>query len=543
VTHPRARPLIVVNSGAYAMQELAAEFGDLPPAFLPVGLGRLYELQAQRLAPLPGDLVLTLPDSFVLPEWDAERLCTLGFTVIQTPDALSLGSALLYALGRLGFRDRPLRILHGDTLVEGIALDRDDAAAVAEGGDGYRWAQVRLAPDGGIAEVLRPDQAGAALGPRLCGYFAFRGAAQFAEMLAVANGDFYGALNLHAAGPGLHAVTPGRWLDFGHVGTYFRSRRIVTTERAFNSLQIGEMHVRKRSGSAAPKLRAEARWLREAPPAIAPYCARVLGDGEGGGEDAGSYYYDSEYEYMPTLAELHVFGRVTPPSWSRILASCAGFVDASARAGGAPGETGVLTRLVVDKTAERLDALALAGGLDLDAPNTLNGAPAPSLRHCLREIEAALVGCGDAPAVMHGDFCFSNILYSFRTERIRLIDPRGLTDRGEFSLYGDLRYDLAKLMHSICGRYDIIMAGQYAGGRTGAHSFELLFPDDPWRTQVEAMAKPLAMGGVRLGSRVVWAAMTSLFLSMPPLHADRPDRQAAFIANALRLFLELEAAG
>jgi hypothetical protein len=50
------------------------------------------------------------------------------------------------------------------------------------------------------------------------------------------------------------------------------------------------------------------------------------------------------------------------------------------------------------------------------------------------------------------------------------------------------------------------------------------------------------MGGIRLGSRVVWAAMTSLFLSMPPLHADRPDRQGAFIANALRLHHELAAA-
>ena len=52
----------------------------------------------------------------------------------------------------------------------------------------------------------------------------------------------------------------------------------------------------------------------------------------------------------------------------------------------------------------------------------------------------------------------------------------------------------------------------------------------------------MEMGGVRLGSAVVWAAMTSLFLSMPPLHADRPDRQQAFVANALRLHGEREAA-
>jgi len=139
---------------------------------------------------------------------------------------------------------------------------------------------------------------------------------------------------------------------------------------------------------------------------------------------------------------------------------------------------------------------------------------------------------------MHGDFCFSNILFSFRTDRVRLIDPRGMDDRGGFSLHGDRRYDLAKLMHSVCGRYDLIMAGQHSGGRVGAQAFELSFPADPRRAGIEAMSASLRMGGVRLGSQVVWAAMTSLFLSMPPLHGDRPDRQGTFIANALRLHME-----
>jgi len=38
----------------------------------------------------------------------------------------------------------------------------------------------------------------------------------------------------------------------------------------------------------------------------------------------------------------------------------------------------------------------------------------------------------------------------------------------------------------------------------------------------------------------VRAVTVSLFLSMIPLHADKPERQKAFVANALRLFLELE---
>jgi hypothetical protein len=47
--------------------------------------------------------------------------------------------------------------------------------------------------------------------------------------------------------------------------------------------------------------------------------------------------------------------------------------------------------------------------------------------------------------------------------------------------------------------------------------------------------------GVRGLSEPVRAVTTSLFLSMLPLHAERPDRQQAFVANALRLWRELDA--
>ena len=539
------RCTVLVNSGAYVHQELSAEFGALPPAFLPVGLGRLYELQARMFAEFDCNLHLTLPESFALSDWDAERLCELGFSVIRTPDRLSLGAALLHALSVLGFSDRRLRILHGDTLLTdhalpaGVDLEVDDVVAVAHGGDGYRWAQVDLSEDGLIRAVSRPDQvAGATAGPRLCGYFAFADASRFAARLALAQGDIFDALNVYASGRELGAVTPAGWLDFGHVQSYFRSRRIVSTARAFNTLEIGEVRVRKRSGPAPAKIQAEARWLREAPPAVAPFCARLLGDGE----DERGYFYDTEYEYMPTLAELYVFGRLGFHAWSRVLSSCGDFIDVSAASGAGVIVDGQLDGLVIQKTRDRLERYAASIDLDVESPNRLNNAAAPSLRTCLDDIATVVAAAGPRPSVMHGDFCFSNILYSFRTDRVRLIDPRGLTERGEFSLYGDVHYDLAKLMHSVSGRYDLIMAGKFRGRRVGSNAFTLNFAHDPWHGELETLARGLTMGGVSLGSDVVWAAMTSLFLSMAPLHADRPDRQSAFIANALRLRLAMDGA-
>ena len=515
-----------------------AEFGALPPALLPVGLTRLYELQAQLFTPLQGELYLTLPDSFDLPQWDAERLEALSFTIIRTPETMNLGSAILYALGKIGFTDRPLKLLHGDTLLLGLDLGASDVAAVAEGNEGYRWGHVQLRADRSIRAVSPPDDALPSGSLRLCGYFGFSSAARFAEHLAVAGGDFFHALNRQASADRLNEIKPGRWLDFGHVQTFFRSRQIVTTQRSFNSLQITDTHVRKRSTVAADKLRAEARWLRDVPAPLAPFCARLLGSGE----DGESYFYDTEYEYMPTLSELYVFGRISGPAWSRILDSCRKFVEASVDAATGAVADNCLRRLVVDKTTDRLTAYARAAGIDLDLPTSLNGRPRPSLRQCLKDITDVLADCGERPSVMHGDFCFSNILYSFRTERVRLIDPRAINENGEFTMLGDCRYDLAKLMHSIAGRYDLIMAGRCAGRRVSSQEFELTFPPDSHRTRSEEIAHATTIAGIRLNSPVVWASTTSLFLSMPPLHSDRPDRQATFIANALRMHAELEKA-
>lgn len=528
-------PVVLINSGAYIPQELSAEFGLLPPAFLPVGMRRLYELQVEALSPLGSEIHLTLPESFEVPLWDQRRLAELGVTVTSSPDGLELGAAIFYALGRIGFEDRPLRVLHGDTLVTGIDLDAEDSLGVAPGADGYRWATVRLDEDR-IASVTQPEvmaEAGERL--RLTGWFAFASVARLARALALSRGDFFDALNRYAAETRCTPQIAGRWYDFGHVQTFFRSRRAMTTERAFNSLQIGDTVVRKRSADEG-KLRAEALWLADAPAAVRPYIARLTDQGE----DERGFYYETEYEHMPTLAELFVFGRLAEPAWRRVLSSCKAFMDAAADQAPPAPQPDVMQRLAVGKTEQRLAQFARTDGLDLDAGNRLNGAPAPSFRRCLEDVAAVLRTDPPRPALMHGDFCFSNILYNVRTERVRLLDPRGAVDERGPSLYGDARYDAAKLMHSIRGRYDQIIAGRCAAARSGANQFSIEFPDDGPGAWLEAAAADLVMGGVRLDGPAVTAATVSLFLSMPPLHADRPDRQWAFLANALRLHRMLE---
>lgn len=168
----------------------------------------------------------------------------------------------------------------------------------------------------------------------------------------------------------------------------------------------------------------------------------------------------------------------------------------------------------------------------------------PSLMRIAAALEAHLDLATQRPqTVMHGDFCFSNILFDARVQRIRVIDPRGHVETGRPSIYGDVRYDLAKLAHSVLGRYDQIVAGRYAMPAADGNRFFIEFEPAPHHGWLADAMAGFAVDGAKLDSPTVRAVTISLFLSMLPLHADRPDRQRAYIANALRLYAALESGG
>lgn len=41
--------MILINSGAYVNPEFQAEFGEIPPCFLPVGNKKLIEFQSEAI--------------------------------------------------------------------------------------------------------------------------------------------------------------------------------------------------------------------------------------------------------------------------------------------------------------------------------------------------------------------------------------------------------------------------------------------------------------------------------------------------------------
>ena len=527
----------LITSGAFVGQELAAEFGQMPPSFLPVGTRRLFEYQLEQIG-RERPVFLTLPEGYDIPIDDLRRLEICGATVLLVPEGLSLGESVLFALNLIGGGDQPLWLLHGDTLIDGLPPKEVDRIGIAVGSDGYSWAEVELEDNRVVTVETVPAGVPVDRGkPIACGYFAFEHATELVRSITRKRGRFIDGILDYATTHPLQAVQIDRWYDFGHTQTYFRSRRMVTTARHFNSLTINGRTARKTSNDA-DKMHAEAGWLRSVPPALQIYTARLIDAGE---EPDGRAFYETEYGYVPTLSELFVFGTVNPANWANVLQSCQLFLSACVEEKGDEPADPLLRELTVTKTLERLNRFAGESGFDIDRPLRYDDRPLPSLIKIAEEVANVIeFNSGRRSNVMHGDFCFSNILYDSRVQRVRVIDPRGYVFAGRPSIHGDVRYDVAKLAHSIVGRYDQIIAGRYRLATPFDGNFLIEFEQSPHHLWLEGALEDFSVDGLLGGAPEVQALTIGLFLSMLPLHSDRSDRQTAFIANALRLFRKLE---
>ncbi|HUE66437.1 MAG TPA: phosphotransferase [Rhizomicrobium sp.] len=522
----------LIASAAYINQEMAAEFGPLPPAFLPLGNARLFCIQADLLRRIADRVFLSLPQSFRIRVHDSRLLADLGVTVVRIPDGLTLADSLMVALAQCPGSDEQLYILHGDTLFLGLKSFPSDGLSVHADEHPYPWAQMDQREPVRLSPVGEGTKSGV---PLVSGLFAFSDGAEFLRCLGEARSGFLAAINLYAARcPDFDGVENcGQWLDVGHLNTYYASRRTITTERAFNNLTITHHAVCKTSAQAE-KMDAEAFWYENLPPPLKGHVPAFLGR-TGTDNNRAGYYL--RYEYLCPLSDLFVFGAVSPDMWRQILSSCADVLAEMRAHKPRKAADGWFSALYRGKTLERFQRFARDTGIDPDHAWTLNGRPLPAPKVLIEEMADIVGPPGEEDAgILHGDFCFSNILYDFRRGSVTLIDPRGFVEPGKPAIFGDTRYDVGKLHHSVLGRYDFILAGYFALKRVAPYAFLFEVSGPDCHDAVERVFRERICDGDPARERVAGAISVLLHLSMLPLHAEAPRRQLALLANGYRLY-------
>ena len=511
--------MILITSAAYVTPALASEFGKLPPCMLPVQNRRLYEHQI-AIAPKGEHIVISLPHSYTLTAYDQKRFYDLGVTVVSSPDSLSLGQSLVYVLNVLGCYSESVSILHGDTLFSELT-NKMDVCAIAKAEDNYDWALTN-----------QQDKTVYA------GFFSFSNQSLLIQKITEAGYNFINGVKAYSEQVPLTNIILSNWMDFGLSNSYYRSISKMTTQRAFNSMKVTRYSVRK-SSKDKRKMTAESNWMISLPTPMKHYAPAVWDRGD----DNEKGYYEIEYYFLSSLANLFVFGKNTPYVWEEIIDACVEFLNDEAAY--KPENVEFYARqndlLYSVKTLKRLKDYAIQSGILLEREWVINGIKAPSLQQIIEEIEPYISKQDSRFAtLMHGDPCFSNILYDFKSKTIKVIDPRGLDLDGNMSIYGDFRYDVGKLAHSIIGMYDYIIGGMYEYKEKSPYDISLHFEINDDLKQIQQYFCNQKFGGYTIDELSTYPVLIHLFLSMLPLHNDYPERQKAMLANALRLYIEFK---
>lgn len=437
--------------------------------------------------------------------------------------------------------DGLVRIVLGDTLIQDSFTGESDFIYVGNVDDSRRWCLAVTASDGKVVDYIDKHESERGSYLALAGYYHLRHGDCLCACVgqSIANGDreLSHVLRRYGTMFPIYTRLAQNWYDFGHIDHLVDARRKLLQPRFFNSLTINPiLNTITKVSEHDEKLRDELDWYLSIPDDLRVLTPRIISHTR----TNGHLQIVQEYYGYPTLAELYVYGDLHADTWRSILRYALRVHQEFRRY---PGqiEREAIMEMYVDKTAHRLDALrkldADWSGLVDRESICFNGKRLRNIGKLWNAVQRRAQELAQtAPvSVIHGDFCFSNTLFDVSNQIIRLIDPRGRF--GCKGIYGDARYDIAKMRHSAHGFYDFILVDMFELRETPT-GFEGQIFVNGTPTAVAALFDELLVDvGYDLSEIKFIEGL--LFISMPPLHHGNLHRQQMMYLTGLALLNEV----
>ena len=410
----------VILSSMFIESNLKVEFGDILPVELPIQNKQLLTHQIESLSNLCDKFYLTIPKGY-------SSSLIKEVTSIEMDPENSLMDVFKNVSRQFAATEK-LFIYYGDSLFLDIQEINplNNYFFVQKPIYQYRWGlsnEEGLVPAGGI---IIDNHLFAALLAKADNFDELTHAIQHTEQIV--------------------SFSQFEWLDFGHTLTYYHSRKRFLEARSFNRLNASDGFIIKSSHDQF-KMICEYKWLEEVKkrmPANIPYVTAL----KLSGNEAA---YSIEYINHPILSDMFVFGKLSEDFFLAILGSI-NRVLRKFRSLSFQETIKPIPNFLVDKLKDRKnDIFQITVTLQED------------LDFITKQIDENIdyfTGKAIKIVPMHGDLCFSNILFNFSTFEPVLLDPRGYTSTQEgSSLYGPEMYDIYKLAHSYVLGYDFLIAG------------------------------------------------------------------------------------
>ncbi|MDD4519295.1 MAG: hypothetical protein PHI50_00200 [Alphaproteobacteria bacterium] len=450
----------------------------------------------------------------------------------------SILDSLSCALELVSLDTKVCKVVLGDTLCRDIPKNSKDFVLVSDDfASPQRWCLVESDEKGQIKQLF-DKQSNIEIENKkvLVGYYQFTNIPLLQKLLSeiiyaqkTQLSDLLAQYNRQQA---IYCFETKAWFDFGHKAGLIKAQNYFYNSRDFNSLKSNPILGTITKASAnCQKLEDEYFWYNDLPEGLKILAPRTFGFKK---KDTVAELEMEMYGY-PALSELLILGHLSVEEWQLIIRRLFEVHKMCEKYEGQLSESNFYN-LYITKTQKRLEMLKKQGTFweALLAYDTIkiNGVEYKNINFFEEKLKAKLEELVKTVkvSVMHGDYCFSNILFDTNSFICRLIDPRGRLE--ERTIYGDARYDIAKLRHSVVGGYDFAVHGLFKLTQEG-NSFEVSnnYPD--FQEELTAFFdKATVEFGYDLSQIKLIEAI--LFLSMIPLHKDNLDRQKIFYLKAVK---------
>ena len=438
----------------------------------------------------------------------------------------------------------PTQIIFGDTLIDEPFPEESDVFLSSPNIKASKqWCLVSKNSKGYLDRIYNKERdISIADKEALVGYYKFSDTKLLKQLLTA---EFLnpeaGFINILLKYHNIHPIlikTTRHWFDFGHISGAVQARLGLFSAREFNSLKVDAVRgTITKISKKKQKLLDEANWYKELPSEVACYAPRVFNVSENG-EFAS---VEMELYGYANLAETFIYGSNNLEDWYNIIEALLK-VHKVFENYTEPQNKEELVEIYQTKTQQRLDDIAVKNPeifkmmqSDYISINNIHYKNYPLLKEGL-DIEIAKLTGYEKRSIVHGDYCFSNILFDPMHYIFKLIDPRGRFKTQ--SIYGDPRYDIAKLRHSIVGLYDFIVAGLYKLNPTGKDAYDFQISTPILTEKLEPFFDELVVN-YGYDRREIKLIEALLFLTMIPLHSDDVQRQKAFYLTSIKKLNEV----
>lgn len=308
--------------------------------------------------------------------------------------------------------------------------------------------------------------------------------------------------------------------------------------REFNRMSIDNVRgTITKSSEKKQKLLDEANWYKSLPDELACFAPRVFKVVE----NDSSVSVEMELYGYPNLADSFLHTSTDKESWYLITERLMD-IHALMEKYEDVVDKDEMIAIYKTKTLERLEEIKSKNPeikkiIDLDTIN-INGIDYKNFNTLHDELFVLIdnLVTYNKSTVVHGDYCFSNILYDSALKIFRFVDPRGRFKKQ--SIYGDPRYDIAKLRHSLVGLYDFIIADLFSVQQKSDNEFifKVHVPEN-FADYEQFFDSIIEKHGYN--TKDIKLIEGLLFLTMIPLHSDKPEHQKAFYLTTIKKLNEV----